>query len=449
MNLYSKLRKKYPAFSYNNFEITEDGENCIITYNFEIENLCSFHPVWTFKKGTSSLIDDAAFKKLVFNLGMVELVSYWKLTCSPNVKIKCGYLDNNQIDWWKKLYYNGLGECFYTNNIEDNINDFMAITSLSEETFDYPVKINNSKCLIPIGGGKDSVVTLGILEKNRDNNFCYIINPRGATSDTVKKSGYGEKTIIALRTLDPEMLRLTTEGFINGHTPFSALVAFSSLIACYINKIKYIALSNESSANESSVMGSYVNHQYSKSFEFERDFFDYEQNYIKSGIYYFSLLRPLSEYQIAKEFSKRTAFYKIFKSCNVGSKRDIWCGECSKCLFVFIILSPFISPEKLSEIFDGNLFEKNHLLEIFKKLIGIIPEKPFECVGSRDEINFALCEAIKKYEVLPPLLKYYISTPLYKKYSNSNNPYNNFYDKTNLIPAKFEKLLKESINRGI
>ncbi len=445
MTLYNELRSKYPVFNYNGYTVTETAENIEIEYSFEIEGLSEFNPVWTFKSGKRSVKNDSAFKNMVFNLGMVELVSYWKLTCSPKVSVKCGSLTVNQIDWWRKLYYNGLGECFYLNGIEDTVEGFMNIECSNTESFDEPSRKPSKGCMIPIGGGKDSIVSLGVLEENREDNYCYIINPRGATLNTVETANYENKTIVANRTLDSRMIELNKQGFINGHTPFSAIVAFSALIGAYINDVKYIALSNESSANETTVEGSYVNHQYSKSFEFELDFNNYEKEYIKSGIYYFSLLRPLSEYQIAGLFSKNKDFYKIFRSCNAGSKQDIWCGNCPKCLFVFIIMSPFISPDELSEIFGSNLFERESLKEDFTKLIGLVPEKPFECVGSRDEINFALCEALGKYEKLPLLLEYYKATDVYKLYCNKTNPYTDFYETKNLLPKEFDTMLKRAL----
>ena len=187
------------------------------------------------------------------------------------------------------------------------------------------------------------------------------------------------------------MLELNQEGYLNGHTPFSALVAFSSLITAYLHNLKYIALSNEASANESTVAGSTVNHQYSKSFKFEQDFHNYEKEYIQSGIYYLSMLRPLSEFQIAEYFSRHPAYHEVFRSCNVGSKQDIWCGHCPKCLFVFLILSPFLSHSRLTEIFSTDMLEDRSMLEDFQKLTGLTEEKPFECVGSRDEVNAASC----------------------------------------------------------
>jgi hypothetical protein len=96
----------------------------------------------------------------------------------------------------------------------------------------------------------------------------------------------------------------------------------------------------------------------------------------------------------------------------VGSKSNTWCGQCPKCLFAFIILSPFISPKKLVGIFGKNLFEKESLLPDFKELIGESATKPFECVGTIDEINLALSETIKRYNPpLPYLLNYYHTLP--------------------------------------
>ncbi len=445
MGLYDELRSKYPIFNYNGYKVEVDDDFYKIEYSFEIEGLCEFNPTWTLKRNGVDLREDPAFCNMVFNLGMAELVSYWKLTCSPTVNVMCAHLDSCQIKWWKKLYYNGLGECFYLNGICDKEESFMNIVSSGKETFGEAKNKPEKGCLIPVGGGKDSIVSLGVLEPNRDDNYCYIINPRGATLNTVNTAGYDDHLIVANRTLDKRMLELNKKGYINGHTPFSAIVAFSATLAAYINGVKYIALSNESSANESTVEGSYVNHQYSKSFEFERDFHEYEEKYIASGTYYFSLLRPLSEYQIAGLFAQNEDFYNVFRSCNVGSKTDIWCGNCPKCLFVYIILSPFIEPLKLEGIFGSDLFEKEELLEDFKKLIGEAKEKPFECVGSRDEINFALCEAIGKYDELPVLLEFYTKTDIYKSYKDAKNPYKSFYDFENLIPTEFENMLKNRL----
>lgn len=449
---YNELRKTYKEFIYKSYNIEETEEKIKVTYNFEIVGLSEFTPYWEFPKkpGMGEIAkNNALFENMVFSLGMVELVSYWKISCAPLVRIQAGALDKAQITWWKELYFHGLGEFYYTNGIEVEPEGFMKIES--EGTgFDgtYITKENLKGCMVPVGGGKDSAVTLSLLKEQKDSNYCYIINPRGATLNTVTSGGYSEDKMIAVkRTLDKRMIELNKQGFLNGHTPFSAIVAFSATIAAYMNGLKYIVLSNESSANESTVAGSTVNHQYSKSFKFEKDFHTYEEIYIKSGTYYFSMLRPLSEFQIAKQFAACDEYHDIFRSCNVGSKEDIWCGHCPKCLFVFFILSPFLSQERLTEIFGADMMNDITMLDTMKQLIGLSPEKPFECVGSREEINTALCLTIEKLETqgkkLPKLLEYYKSEGLYEQNKGREEYYFNYYDKGNLLPEEFDKILKE------
>lgn len=453
MHRYDDLREKYPVFQYKEYKIEEDGENIRITYDFEIPGLSSFTPVWEFPKAANRLENlkkNGTFLEMVFSLGMVELVSYWKITCSKRVEVLAGAFSREQMLWWKNLYFHGLGEFFYTNGIQPDSEDFMELVSLGEniqykkEPLENPVG-----CLVPVGGGKDSAVSIELMKRAGEACTCYIINPRGATLNTVAAAGYTkEDAYIVRRTLDKNMLELNKQGFLNGHTPFSALVAFSATLAAYLMNLKYIVLSNEASANESTVLGSSVNHQYSKSFAFEKDFHEYEAEFVKSGTYYFSLLRPLSEFQIAKLFATCTAYHDIFRSCNAGSKENKWCAHCSKCLFVFLILSPFMSHERLCEIFGKDMLEDADMIPIMNQLIGAVEEKPFECVGSREEVNAAITMTISALEKennrLPKLLAYYRQTPFYREYKEKENVYFSYYEEKNLLPEHFARLVKEN-----
>lgn len=450
---YEQLRKDYPLFQYKGYQLEEEEEDIRITYYFEIPGLSSFAPVWKFPKAghkLENLKENGTFLALVFSLGMVELISYWKITCSKRVEVLAGAFSKKQMLWWKNLYFHGLGEFFYTNGIEPDREDFMELLSMGEEikAKKQPLK-EPSGCLVPIGGGKDSAVSLELLKKAGEPCTCCIINPRGATFNTIFAGGYQEKDAYILkRTLDKNMLELNKQGFLNGHTPFSALVAFSTTIAAYLKNIRYIVLSNEASANESTVLGSTVNHQYSKSFAFEKDFHEYEAEYIGSGTYYFSLLRPLSEFQIGRYFSSCQAYHDIFRSCNAGSKEDKWCGHCSKCLFVFFILSPFISHDRLCEIFGRDMLEDEEMIPIMDQLIGMVEEKPFECVGSREEVNTAISMTIAAMEQekrpLSRLLAHYKETPLYKEYKEKENSYFTYYEEENLLPERFAQLVRDN-----
>ena len=451
MDKFEKFRQDYPRFFYRGYELQEDARSLTVVYHFETEGLAQFSPRWIFPKSPDypePVRDNGILQDLVFSLGMVELVSYWKLTCSPQVIVEAGALNPEQIAWWKDLYYNGQGEFFYTNGIDADPETFMELRSTGEPVNGSRPRTGNGGCLVPVGGGKDSAVTLELLKREREKCLCFIINPRGATLKTVEAAGMGpESTVSVKRTLDKNMLELNRQGFLNGHTPFSALVAFSSTIAAYLWGLHYIALSNESSANESTVEGSTVNHQYSKSFRFEKAFHDYEKAYIASGTYYFSMLRPLSEFQIARYFATCRQFHDIFRSCNAGSKEDKWCGHCPKCLFVCLILSPFLSRKEITDIFGRDMLEDPDMLEDFRKLTGMEKEKPFECVGSRDEVNAAVNLTIDRLEqdgeALPELFRYYKEAGLYRKEDPDSRRFFTYYDEENLLPAACGALVKE------
>ncbi|MBT3260946.1 hypothetical protein HOC37_03110 [bacterium] len=407
---------KYPEFIYKSYKIEKIRQNIIISFHFYLTKEIQFHPQITIPKKDFKLqidLESDVIQNMVFNLGLIELISYWKATCSPKIIIEApGSLNTAQIKWWKKLYFKGLGEFFYQNKIQNNVDDFVEIEIKNPKKFQKQNLQPTHKNLIPIGGGKDSIVTLETLVKTKSSNTPLILNPREASLKTCFIAGYQQTNILEIqRTIDPKLLDLNQKGFLNGHTPFSALLAFTSLLCAALFGYEYIVLSNEASANEATIPGTSINHQYSKSFEFEKDFKNYVANFIVDHIHYFSLLRRFNELQIAQKFSQlNKQYFTVFRSCNKGSKNGIWCCNCPKCLFVYIMFSAFLSPEELLHIFGNNLFENAKLLSVFQELIGATTTKPFECVGTYAEINAALSIILQKSaptKALPLLLKYY------------------------------------------
>ena len=446
---FLSLREQHPVFSYDSFHYQRKDKDLLLSFRFSIgdsfvftpQSIIKYHSIFDdfFAGSSSRLLDD-----FVFSIGMIELISYWKCCCCPKIEIKTGNLSEEAISFWKKIYYQGLGEFFYCNSIETTMDEFVQIIPRQEkQKNEKPFFHLKEETIVPVGGGKDSVVTLEVLRK-QEKIIPLIINPRGATLDTVKIGGFENNFFEIQRSIDPLLLKLNEQGFLNGHTPFSAMLAFYSLLIGVLSGKKNIALSNESSANESTVMDSDVNHQYSKSYEFEADFRDYVKAYLSEELNYYSFLRPLSELQIAYLFSESPHYFPVFKSCNAGSKTNSWCCNCAKCLFTFTILSPFIAPEKLKEIYGENLFEKEDLLPILKQLCGMTLEKPFECVGTIDEVCMALVQAVKQYDKRPILLQFFTENQLYQQYKNIDFPAQlQHFEANHFLSGKELELLKQ------
>lgn len=440
MDKFYELRKRHPRFVYQGYTLTENS----LEFDFRMDEH-SFRPRWEFSADFGD-IDRDLLNEIAFSLGMAELVSYWKCACSPVVEIRCGSLDEKQVLWWKKLYFNGLAEFFYRNGVTTSFEDFMSIEANTAPPRKFAAQ-TLSGTLVPVGGGKDSVITLELLKSAGEDITPYIINPRGATLGCVDAAEIPtDKAVTPRRSIDKHLLELNKQGYLNGHTPFSAVVAFSSLLFAVIKGKRYIALSNESSANESYVDGAQINHQYSKSTAFERDFREYcEYTFDKFGDIpeYFSLLRPLSEWQIAREFVKYPQYFKVFQSCNLGSKTNVWCCNCAKCLYVYILLAAFLDDDTITKIFGCNMLEKTELSDMLDGLILDGEDKPFECVGTKNEVRLSLKMALERRRADPPALLERFSEKLPDCTPESLD---SFFDEVNFVPEKFLPYVEKTIN---
>lgn len=180
---------------------------------------------------------------------------------------------------------------------------------------------------------------------------------------------------------------------------------------------KHIVFSNERSANvgNTEFYGNIINHQYSKSEEFENDFVAYINEYISKEIHYYSALRKYSELEIAKIFcEKGKKYFDVFSSCNGNFKiiptqnqniQKRWCGHCPKCLFVYTIMRPFLTKEETLKIWEHELFEDDSLKPLYLEIIGVNGFKPFECVGEVEEAQLASQLSIDNFKEIPPLLE--------------------------------------------
>ncbi len=435
MSKFDELRAKHQRFIYHSFELSEKE----LVFHFSIDDF-HFRPKWVFDIGE---FDVEKYSEMAFSLGLAELVSYWKCACCPIVEIRCGGLSEWQKKWWKTLYWGGLAEFFYRNEISTTFEEFMTIDAPEPAPLSHSWG-ELSGVMVPVGGGKDSVVSLEILRRAGERITPYVINPRPATEGCIRAAKIPlSEAVFVHRSIDPTLLELNSRGYLNGHTPFSAVVAFSALLFGSIKGLKYIALSNESSANETYVSGAEVNHQYSKSTKFEHDFREYCTKFFGDTPVYFSLLRPLTEWQIAREFVKYPQYFKIFQSCNLGSKHNIWCRNCAKCLYVYILLAAFLDDEQLLEIFGCNMLEKTELSDMLDGLMTDGEDKPFECVGTKDEVRLSLQMAFERRQGnVPPLLKrFHEQFPNYAPVNLTG-----YFDKDNFVPKQLLPYLEAISN---
>ena len=413
------FRKAHPRFVMYAPSVERGEEQLRIQQHFEIPGLAVFRPElsmpWPKEKRwreRALAISDAVLLELAWHIGLVELISYWKAVCSPEIHLKRAPLQPATEAWLHQLIHHGLGEFFYRQNIQlakletelyqltyAEPSSTLAKTPELAETDFAERHEEESRVLIPVGGGKDSVVTLERLRHLENNTSLAMgLNSSPAVKRCMALAGIPETRQVHLtRSIDPALLELNKRQFLNGHTPFSALLAVISHLVALCYGCAYVALSNEDSANESSVRGTDVNHQWSKSLGFERDFQQYQAAYLPGEVCYFSLLRPFSELAIAREFARYPAYHEAFLSCNLGQSQDAWCGRCGKCLFVAAMLLPFLGRKQVEQILHHKILDDETLLPEWEGLTGQRYLKPWECVGTSAEFNRAIALAVVRW----------------------------------------------------
>ncbi len=353
-----RLRKQYPVFEYSGFDTTPSAAGLDIRFRFRIPPDIEFSPTLRLRDTPplDTLIGTPAFSTLVFNLGLVEMLSYWKTTCSPQIHVRAGALDREQIGWWTDLLLNGMGEFFYVNDLLPPPRDFVSLVGATGAKPGVPWEPMLSKrAIVPVGGGRDSVLAGTMIKRAGLPARVLLLNPR-PSADAV------------------------------------------------------IVLANERSADEGNavVQGVVVNHQYSKSLKFETAFDAYLQKYLARHARYFSIIRPLYELQIARLFAGIPRMFPIFQSCNRKVANGLWCGQCPKCVSVFLTSYPFIAYEDLIEIFCHDLFADETILPVMQSLLAPELVKPFECVCTKSEtlaaLHLSAVKIRKRGDALPPVL---------------------------------------------
>src|SRR3989344_755364 len=339
-------------------------------------------------------------RKFLEPLQLVLGISYYKLYCPPKITIPF-QLSREQADFWNIVYRKGLGEFLFKNKLDPKELAKFPYSKIKIKA--GRIKISD-RALLGIGGGKDSIVAAELLKNFETASFSVETQRNDLISEKII-SKIGKPSLRIRRILDPKIFE-KYEGAYNGHIPISAIFAFMGLLAAAIYKYKYVIVANEHSSNFGNLQyrSETINHQWSKSIEFEALLQEYTKKFITPDITYFSILRQFYEIRIAQIFAKLKEYFSLFTSCNKNFKvsgerpNSLWCGECSKCAFVFLILAPFITKKELYDIFQKNLFADDSLIPLFRDLLGFGELKPFDCVGTFEESRAALFLASKKFK---------------------------------------------------
>ena len=331
-------------------------------------------------------------------LHLIAGVSYYKAAVPEGIRIDSYAIDADTAALLELIYLNGLGEFAYRNGLD--LHGRLRFPQ-SGSTAPAPALGLREHALVAIGGGKDSLVSIEALRTLGIEQTVTWIGGSQLIQACAARTGL--PTLNIGRQLAPELFDYNRQGAWNGHIPVTVVNSAIMVFAAVLLGVDQVVFSNERSASYGSIIiaddgtvTGEVNHQWSKGWECEQAFGDHVQSHVAADLRYYSLLRPLSELAVARQFAKSDRYDAHFSSCNrnfhlLGERpTNRWCGVCPKCHFVFLALAPFMPKPRLVAIFGRNLLDDPAQTGGFDALLEYQDHKPFECVGEGRESRAAM-----------------------------------------------------------
>jgi hypothetical protein len=385
-------------------EYAADAERGVLTCRYELDGREFTERVTLFPGEQWHTGQARAAARLVF---LLSGVSYYKTAAPPVIDLGTTALTQAEETFLREFYLQGLAEFAYRNHLD--------LTQLRIEARRAPdpnpdppappAPSSPKRALVPFGGGIDSIVTAEQVRQQADVALFVVSRPADRFDAIEQPAAVtGLPVVRAEREIDPQLLRSAELGFLNGHVPVTGILSAIAVLAAVLTGRDAVVMSNEWSASIPTLEfdGHPVNHQFSKSEEFEAAFRGVLADQ-GSAPEYFSWLRDRTELWVGREFAALTRYHDSFRSCNKAfyterSRRfAYWCGQCDKCCFIDLILAPFLPAETLRRIFAvaGEPLDDPGLAAKFRSLLGA-GAKPFECVGEVTECRAAVLLAARR-----------------------------------------------------
>ncbi|MBP7159306.1 MAG: endonuclease domain-containing protein [Thermomonas sp.] len=340
-------------------------------------------------------------------LHLVAGVSYYKAAVPADIRIEAYEIDADTAAFLETVYLNGLGEFAYRNGLD--LRGRIRFPADAQAGVPAPALGLRGHALVAIGGGKDSLVSIEALRGAGVEQTVTWIG--GSQLIAACAAHTGLPTLNIGRQLASQLFEYNRLGAWNGHIPVTAVNSAILAFAAVLLGVDQVVFSNERSASYGSIIiaddGSVtgeVNHQWSKGWAFESALGDWLQRHVAADLRYYSLLRPLSELAVARQFARVSRYDAHFSSCNrnfhiLGERpTSRWCGVCPKCHFVFLALAPFMPKPRLVGIIGRNLLDDPAQTAGFDALLEYQDHKPFECVGEGRESRAAMAALAQRPE---------------------------------------------------
>ncbi len=416
--------ESFELFRITSFEV--DPENATAKLRYSLDDEYHFTELVDFGRSHSRASPSMSpgqrksFEAAVRLLHIVAGVSYYKTAAPRRIVIETGELSEAESRLCHDIYDRGLREFAYTNALDipldleivsapgspgdpdDHDGGLLRAGQVRSASREAPAH----GVAVPIGGGKDSIVVLESLRAaNGELPLLVSVNPSPAVERIASISGL--QLARMGRKIDPLLFDLNDRGALNGHVPVTAIVSLIAVAGGFVHGYDTTVMALEGSADsptrvvragsdrpevDTAVVLAEVNHQWSKSAEFEAQLQEVLSESVHDSVRYLSPLRRFDELEIAAAFSSLPQYFSAFRSCNrafrMSDALDGWCRDCPKCRFVFLALATVVPRAQVVAIFGGDMLDDETQSEGFLDLLDH-RRKPFECVGTVEEVTEA------------------------------------------------------------
>ncbi len=386
--------KPYKTFVIHWYDFNQETKECVFFFSFDddifFEEKISFGV-----EGFSSLaLDKDLSHAMLSRISLALWVSYYKCFPTTSIEVKWRWLSETEQEFWWDFYCLGLGEFFFQNKLTPIRPHFVGNNVIPQVDASLGI-VKTSKYLLCIWWWKDSLTSAGLLNQMWVDYDVFTFG-KDYSIHAASAEVLWCNHMVVNRVISPQIREMNAAWYYNGHVPITWVIHFVWQFVATLYWYQGMIFSNERSANfwNTHRKGIDINHQRSKSYSFENWFNNYSNSLSLRLPSVFSLLRPWNEIRIAREFVKNADFLSVFSSCNRNFHLD-WrtasrrCNVCPKCLFVYGVLRPFLSDESVREIWGEELYDNDELVWLFEELWWLTGIKPFECVWSYDEMQYA------------------------------------------------------------
>ena len=405
-----RLREEYPVFRVEDARAVPGPAGVRLEFAFAAGPL-RFQPVLELtglRPDEAARVGTVTAQRMVRALGIIEAFSYWKALCSPVIEVALPAPEPAELAWWPGFWPGAMGEFFYRNGIDYTAPGFLVIRGPSGDAGPgRPGAAGRPGAgegpgagdggvegppLVLFSGGKDSLALARAAAASAASVSFFLYNPGERLRGLAGSLAAGGRIVEARRAILPELLRLNAAGHPNGHTPFSAYLAFAAMLTGHLRGSGPVMAGNSRSDDEPNVpayLGRPVNHQWTKSYEFETALRAYRDRWLPGAPGYSSPLRPLYELQIIASLAEDVDTYLRTVSCN-RARDGGWCRSCAKCAWVFLATTALFGHDLAIRKIGADMFADSSLSVMYQEMAGLTGVKPFECTGSEDEVRAAI-----------------------------------------------------------